>query len=45
MIPNLDATLARERPYVRLLVGMIAVIVLGGFVIGIIGVVVGGTPT
>ena len=43
--PNLDATLARERPYVRLLVAMIAVIVLGGFVIGIIGVVIGGTPT
>jgi hypothetical protein len=35
--PELEAELARERPYVRLLVLMIVAIVLGGFVLGLIG--------
>src|SRR4051812_755427 len=34
--PELPAEVARERPYVRLLVAMIAIIVALGFVLGII---------
>ena len=41
--PDLPATLRSERRYVRILVAMTAVIVLGGFVIGIIGALL-GTP-
>ena len=40
--PELDATLAAERPYVRILVGMIIAIVLLGFVLGIAGVLITG---
>jgi hypothetical protein len=38
--PDLHATLERERPYTRLLVGMVLAIVLGGFVLGVIGFLV-----
>ena len=41
--PDLPATLRSERRYVRILVAMTAVIVLGGFVIGIVGALL-GTP-
>jgi hypothetical protein len=41
--PNLEAELAKEQPYVRLLIAMIAVIVVGGFVIGIIGLALSGS--
>jgi hypothetical protein len=40
--PDPEATRERERPYVRLLLVMIAVIVLAGFVLGFIGMAVGG---
>ena len=40
--PELDATLAAERPYVRILVGMVIAIVLLGFVLGIAGVIITG---
>ena len=44
--PDPEATRAAERPYVRLLLVMIAVIVLGGFILGFVGLVVGGpTPS
>lgn len=39
--PELPATLAYELPYVRILVGMVAVIVIGGFVLGFIGAILG----
>jgi hypothetical protein len=39
--PDLEATLAAERPYVRILVWMVAVIVIGGFVLGFIGAILG----
>jgi hypothetical protein len=39
--PEIEQTLAKERPYVRLLVGMIAVLVAMGFVLGIIGAIIG----
>lgn len=39
--PDLPRTVAGERRYVRLLVGMVIAIVLGGFVLGVIGVIVG----
>lgn len=35
--PDIEATRRRERPYVQLLIAMIVVIVLAGFVLGIIG--------
>jgi hypothetical protein len=38
--PELAATLARERRWVRLLVAMIVVIVLAGFVLGALAVAV-----
>ena len=41
--PDLATTLRTERRYVRILVAMAVVIVLGGFVIGIIGALL-GTP-
>jgi hypothetical protein len=40
--PDPEATREAERPYVRLLLVMIALIVLGGFVLGFVGMVVGG---
>ena len=39
--PELPQTLVRERPYVRLLVGMIVVIVALGFVLGIVAALIG----
>ena len=39
--PELPQTLVRERPYVRLLVGMIVVIVALGFVLGIMAALIG----
>lgn len=41
--PNPDAGLREERHYLRLLLAMVLVIVVGGFVIGIIGLVLGFT--
>jgi hypothetical protein len=41
--PNPDAGLREERYYLRLLLAMVLVIVVGGFVIGIIGLVLGFT--
>jgi hypothetical protein len=38
--PDLAAELARERPYVRLLIGMVVAIVLGGFILGAIGMLI-----
>jgi hypothetical protein len=40
--PDIERTLARERPYVRLLVIMIVAIALAGFVLGALAVAVGG---
>ena len=47
--PDLEATERQERRYVRLLIGMIVVVVLSGFVIGIVAKLLGfdfllGTP-
>jgi hypothetical protein len=39
--PELEATLRRERRYVRLLVWMIIVIVAGGFVLGFLAALLG----
>ena len=39
--PELEQTLAEERPYVRILVWMVAVIVIGGFVLGFLGAILG----
>jgi hypothetical protein len=39
--PELGETLVRERPYVRLLVGMVLVIVLGGFIVGFTTAILG----
>ena len=38
--PELDETLTKERPYVRLLLAMVIVIVLLGFGLGIVGAVI-----
>ena len=38
--PELDATLRRERRYVRVLVAMVVIIVLAGFVLGVIGALI-----
>jgi hypothetical protein len=40
--PDPASTSQKERPYLLLLVAMIVVIVLGGFVLGIIGIALGG---
>jgi hypothetical protein len=40
--PQLEATLAAERPYVRILIAMVVAIVLLGFVLGIAGVIITG---
>ena len=37
--PEIGATLRRERPYLRLLVAMVVVIVLVGFVLGFVGAI------
>ena len=47
--PDLEATQRRERRYVRILIGMIVVVILAGFVIGIAAKLLGldfllGTP-
>jgi len=39
--PELELTLAKDRPYVRILVWMVAVIVIGGFVLGFLGAILG----
>ena len=39
--PKLGETLARERPYVRLLIGMVLVIVFGGFILGFVSAILG----
>jgi len=35
--PEIEETRRRERPYVEMLVAMVAIIVLGGFVLGLAG--------
>jgi hypothetical protein len=39
--PELGKRLAYERPYVRLLVGMVLVIVFGGFILGFASAILG----
>jgi hypothetical protein len=39
--PELSETLARERPYLRLLIGMVLVIVIGGFIVGFATAILG----
>jgi hypothetical protein len=39
--PEIEATLAYERPYVKILVAMVAVIIAMGFVLGFIGAIIG----
>jgi hypothetical protein len=39
--PELGETLAYERPYVRLLVAMVLVIVFGGFILGFASAILG----
>jgi len=39
--PELEATQRRERRYVRLLVGMIVILILAGFVLGIVAKLLG----
>jgi hypothetical protein len=39
--PELDATRRRERRYVRLLVAMIVIVILAGFVLGIVAKLLG----
>jgi hypothetical protein len=40
--PDLEETLERERPWIRLLVAMVIVLVLAGFVLGAIAAALGG---
>jgi hypothetical protein len=40
--PELDETLRRERPYVRILLLMVGIIVATGFVLGFIGAILSG---
>lgn len=42
--PELDETLRRERPYVKILVAMVVVIVLTGFVLGFLGAILTNPP-
>ena len=42
--PELDETRRRERPYVRILIAMVAVIVATGFVLGFIGAILATPP-
>jgi hypothetical protein len=39
--PELEETLAKERPYLKLLIAMVAVIVAGGFVLGFVSAILG----
>lgn len=39
--PDIQQTVDRERPFVRLLVAMVIAIVLGGFILGLIGLAIG----
>jgi hypothetical protein len=39
--PELQETLRRERPYVQILVWMVAIIIAMGFVLGFIGALIG----
>ena len=41
--PELEETLAKERPYVRLLIAMVVALVMLGFVLGIIGTLITST--
>jgi hypothetical protein len=41
--PEIEETLRRERPYVRILIAMVVIIVLTGFVLGFIGAIL-ATP-
>ncbi len=41
--PELEETLAKERPYVRLLIAMVIALVMLGFVLGIIGTLLTST--
>ena len=43
--PEIEATLRHERPYVRILVAMVVIIVLTGFVLGFIGAIITAPPT
>jgi hypothetical protein len=43
--PELDETLRRERPYVRILVAMVVVIVMTGIVLGLVSAIVFGPGT
>ena len=43
--PELNDTLSAERPYVRILVAMVVVIVATGFVLGLIAAIVSGPAT
>jgi hypothetical protein len=38
--PELEETLRRERPYVRILITMVVIIVLTGFILGFIGAII-----
>jgi hypothetical protein len=40
--PELDTELRRERPWIRLLIGMVGVIVALGFILGIVSAIVTG---
>jgi hypothetical protein len=40
--PELAETLRRERPYVRILLAMVALIIATGFVLGFIGAILSG---
>ncbi|MEO8207853.1 MAG: hypothetical protein ABI598_02365 [Chloroflexota bacterium] len=41
--PEPDAGLAEERRYLRILVAMVIVVILSGFVVGIVGVLLGSS--
>ena len=38
--PEIEETLRRERPYVQILIAMVVIIVLAGFVLGVIGAII-----
>ena len=42
--PDLEETLREERPYVRILVGMVVVIIALGFVLGFLGAILATPP-
>ena len=39
--PEIEETLRRERPYVQILVWMVVILIAMGFVLGMIGAIVG----